>query len=239
MHSDLPPVAEFGRASGHILRDPESGHFEWFEAQCALTNLRLKAMARSAQTMQIIHKGLLVIVSGVTFLILCRYTVMFCETLSTLRGERMADEELLRLCAMGSASESPKMRSACMDARADVASPILIKTMTRTSSHAMSELVEIASKPLHTVSIATIFTVLTVIPWLGTLHRWINGRTSVHNEHRDDRHDCVVVLNGGLPMNGGYPSTKAYQRQLGHSTQSPPRGRSKGPLLSSAHLHED
>ena len=85
--------------------------------------------------------GLLTLVS------FARVSVLFLEALSAVRDERNQDSELLELCKQGSARGSMKMRSACLQAQADRASPIILKAVLRAVSIAFSDFSESVSSP--------------------------------------------------------------------------------------------
>lgn len=85
--------------------------------------------------------GLLTVVS------FARVSVLFLEALSAVRDERNQDSELLELCKQGSARGSMKMRSACLQAQADRASPVLLKAVLRAVSIAFADFSESVSSP--------------------------------------------------------------------------------------------
>lgn len=98
--------------------------------------------------MRLTAKQAVALIGGlVTLVSFARVVVLFLEALSAVRIERAADVELLELCAQGSASESMKMRSACLQARADRASPILLKAVLRAVSTAFEDFSESVSSP--------------------------------------------------------------------------------------------
>tara|TARA_Y100000389_G_C17466614_1_gene526240 strand:- start:1456 stop:2028 length:573 start_codon:yes stop_codon:yes gene_type:complete len=76
-----------------------------------------------------------------------RVLVLFLEALSAVRDERTRDHELLELCQSGAARESPKMRTACLQAQADRASPIVLKAVLRAFSTAFEDFCEGVSSP--------------------------------------------------------------------------------------------
>jgi hypothetical protein len=98
--------------------------------------------------MRLTAKQAVALIGGlVTLVSFARVVVLFLEALSAVRIERAADVELLELCAQGSASESMKMRSACLQARADRASPILLKAVLRAVSTAFEDFSDSVSSP--------------------------------------------------------------------------------------------
>ena len=76
-----------------------------------------------------------------------RALVLFLEALSAVRDERMRDIQLLELCQSGVARESPKMRTACLQAQADRASPIVLKAVLRAFSVAYEDFAASVSSP--------------------------------------------------------------------------------------------
>lgn len=75
-------------------------------------------------------------------LVFTRFVVLFCESFSAVRSERLADEELLELCGRGAAADSPKFRTLCLNAKAERAAPLLLKAAlraVRTCFHDFSE----------------------------------------------------------------------------------------------------
>ena len=98
--------------------------------------------------MKITAKQALGLVGGVIALVsFARVSVLFLEALSSVRIERAQDADLLDLCSQGSARESMKMRSACLQAQADRASPIILKAVLRAVSTAFDDFSESVSSP--------------------------------------------------------------------------------------------
>ena len=83
----------------------------------------------------------------VTLISLSRICVLFLEALSAVRDERSQDLELLEICASGIARGSMKMRSACIQAQADRASPIVLKAVLRAVTTAFEDFSESVSSP--------------------------------------------------------------------------------------------
>lgn len=98
--------------------------------------------------MRITAKQAVALVGGLIALVsFARVAVLFLESLSAVRIERAQDADLLELCMQGSARESMKMRSACLQAQADRASPILLKAVLRAVSTAFEDFSESVSSP--------------------------------------------------------------------------------------------
>lgn len=106
------------------------------------------AVQITASAMRLTAKQAVALIGGlITIVSFARVAVLFLEALSAVRTERAADVELLELCAQGSASDSMKMRSACLQARADRASPILLKAVLRAVSTAFEDFSDSVSSP--------------------------------------------------------------------------------------------
>jgi hypothetical protein len=107
-----------------------------------------------------------------------RVGVLFFEAIAIVREERSQDYELLELCSRGDARSSPKMREACLQARADRASPLLAKAIVHAVSTAFKDFSAMVGSPFK-FSVVVLFiissVVLPVIPWaralIGTSHR--------------------------------------------------------------------
>lgn len=103
-----------------------------------------------------------------TFYSLARVGVLFFEALAIVREERSQDYELLELCTRGDARSSPKMREACLQARAERASPLLAKAIVYAVSTAFKDFSATVGSPFKfTVVILFIISsvALPVIPW--------------------------------------------------------------------------
>ena len=145
---------------------------------------------------------------------LVRTSVLLFESLAEVRDERNADEELVELCRNGVARSSTKMRAACLKAKADAASPLLFKAITRSVATAWSEFASLVSTPWGVASVLLFLLsslVLPVIPWL----KWL-GRAAVRDEEDDDlesdRH--VIVLSGGGTGHVSSGGLRRVQRAL-------------------------
>lgn len=127
---------------------------------------------------QLSPKKLVAIVSA---LLACysvaRVGVLFFEALAIVREERGQDAELLELCQRGDARSSPKMRDACLKARADRASPLVAKAIVYAVSTAFKDFSDTVGSPFK-FGIVLLFilssVILPIIPWaraiFGTPH---------------------------------------------------------------------
>lgn len=129
-----------------------------------------------------------------------RVAVLFLEAVAEVRDERLHDTELLELCSSGQARGSIKMRTACIQAQSDRASPLLLKAVVRAVSTAWREFASTCASPLGFASMILFVLsslVLPVIPWMRmVLYSWA-GDDEQQEDHRDgDLEHHIVVLNG-------------------------------------------
>lgn len=111
-------------------------------------SLRCTPRSRARRGMQFSRKRVLALVGGMCAVVsFARVSVLFLESLATVRDERAQDQELLDLCASGSARSSQKMRTACLQAQSDRASPILLKAILHAVSTAFDDFAESVSSP--------------------------------------------------------------------------------------------
>ncbi|MBE35181.1 MAG: hypothetical protein CMI16_06460 [Opitutaceae bacterium] len=78
-----------------------------------------------------------------------RVLVLFSESYSLVRAERASDRSLIDLCRRedAAASASAKFRSACLSARAESASPIILKALLRAVHTAFTDFCECFGSP--------------------------------------------------------------------------------------------
>jgi hypothetical protein len=80
-------------------------------------------------------------------LVFIRFFVLFCESFSVVRSERLADADLLELCGRGAAADSQKFRSLCLQAKAERAAPLLFKAVLRAMRTAFHDFAESFNSP--------------------------------------------------------------------------------------------
>lgn len=101
-----------------------------------------------------------------------RVAVLFFEALAVVKEGRSEDYELLELCQRGDARGSSKMREACLKARADVASWIVLKAIVQAVSVAFKDFSDTVGSPFK-FSVVALFIVssvaLPVLPWCRAL----------------------------------------------------------------------
>ena len=148
-----------------------------------------------------------------------RTTVLFFESIASVRAEREADVELLALCRSGTARESAKLRSACLAASADRASPLLLKAMVHAAGVVADDFWSSIQTSYGFVAML-LFVVSSVALPLAPFARLVS-RVSKHAHDSDDEYDDeeeaedgkarhVIVVSGG---NGGRRAPVGFRRR--------------------------
>ena len=140
-------------------------------------------------------------------LVLTRLFVLFCESFSAVRSERMADEELIELCGRGAAADSAKFRSLCLNAKAERAAPLLLKAALRAVRTCFQDFTESFSSPSRIALLALFcfsglaLPVVRAISSFVQIHATGDALAKIHGldtAGEEAQDDCeVVVLNGG------------------------------------------
>ena len=123
-----------------------------------------------------------------------RVAVLFLESLSVVREERLAEYDLLELCRLGSAKSSPKFRTACLQAQAERASPIVLKAVVRAVSTTFREFAESVNSPLGFATVALFVLSSLVLPIMPMIRAFTGAwRTNscmyTQDLHRDVDYD--------------------------------------------------
>lgn len=118
-------------------------------------------------------KRFVAVVSGIlAFYSFARVAVLFFEALAVVREGRHEDYELLELCQRGDARGSAKMREACLKARSELASPIVMKAVTVAVSTAFKDFSDSVGNPFK-FGVVVLFivssVVLPIVPWCRAL----------------------------------------------------------------------
>tara|TARA_X000001036_G_scaffold195343_1_gene184209 strand:- start:810 stop:1382 length:573 start_codon:yes stop_codon:yes gene_type:complete len=146
-------------------------------------------------------RRLVAAVSGVAAVVsFARVLVLFLEARALVNDEREQDRELLVLCRNGAARGSVKMRSACLQAQADQASPLVLKAIVRAVSTAWGEFYDAVSTPFGAFAVLLFFAsslVLPVVPWARALGAAIGAGDGHCSGDEDLESSHVIVLNGG------------------------------------------
>ena len=138
----------------------------------------------------------LIVISSVVLLLL-RLAVLVAEAHAMVVGERTADDELIHLCRSGQARESPHMRTACMQATIDRASPAVIRAVTRGAYLFLNELYTLVSVPFRAIGVASAVALMGVLPWINAVRGFFSGTShDVHREMAQPEHTVVILQNG-------------------------------------------
>ena len=137
-------------------------------------------------------------VVGLFFL---RFVVLVAEARAMIVTERSTDDELVHLCTSGAARESAHMRSACMRATVERASPAVARALTRGAYAFVSEMYVLFCEPFKACSFLGAVGVLSVLPWANTLWTALVGSISktarIYSDEGD--HAVVILRNGEIP----------------------------------------
>jgi hypothetical protein len=138
---------------------------------------------------------LMAVLIGSLILLLARLVVVFTESLEVVRADRASDEGLMHMCSGGEALASARLRTACMEARAEHASPILLKALSRMGDIIANEAVSIATAPMRCFTTASIVGLLGVLPWLPFALRFLFA-PAMRVENDGYSHRVIVLQNG-------------------------------------------
>jgi len=171
-------------------------------------------MPINLDTQHLSPKRLVAIVSGIlTCYTVARVGVLFFEALAIVREERGQDSELLELCQRGDARSSPKMRDACLKARADRASPLIAKAIVYAVSTAFKDFSDTVGSPFKfSIVLLFIFSsiVLPIIPWARAIFGTPNQMMMDPNGMTSPQHFIVMA-----PTHGNGKRGSAWRRRLG------------------------
>ena len=113
-------------------------------ASQALAAVRLTARELSPPSPR---RALALAASVVSLLAFARIAVSVLEAYSQVRGERLADAELMQMCAERVGKGSADFRALCLKKRAEQASPVIFKALLRACSSAFQDFAESMSSP--------------------------------------------------------------------------------------------
>ena len=113
-------------------------------ASQALAALRLTARSLSPPSPR---RALALAASIVSLLAFARIAVSVLEAYSQVRGERLADAELMQMCTEKIGKGSADFRALCLKKRAEQASPVIFKALLRACSSAFQDFAESMSSP--------------------------------------------------------------------------------------------
>ena len=139
------------------------------------------------------------------FLSFARVASLFLESYTTVRAERASDERLLQLCQSNDApTESAHMRSACLKARRDRASPLLFKASLRAVHTAWEEFTDAVGSPFKLGMVVLFLLSGLVMPLMPAL-RVASDAANIAGDmmgldlEDEDADSQVIVLHGGMP----------------------------------------
>lgn len=179
--------------------------------------------SRSRRCIRILSYIPFVLLSSLLAIALVRIATIFFETWEMVRGERIAEENFLLLCAEGHARESPHMQKGCMQASAAGASPILLAVLGRSSASIMHEIWATMSHPLQSFSIAGVVGVCSLLSWVPSIRNvFAAPPTPATYGHNDDR---VVVIQS--------PTNSSWGRARQRPVNAPLMMRSVSPVKQS------
>ena len=113
-------------------------------ASQALAAVRLTARELSPPSPR---RALAMAASIISILAFARIACSVLEAYSQVRGERLADAELMQMCAERAGKGSADFRALCLKKRAEQASPVIFKALLRACSSAFQDFAESMSSP--------------------------------------------------------------------------------------------
>ena len=93
------------------------------------------------------RRALALAASALSLLAFARIACSVLEAYSQVRGERLADAELMQMCAEKVGKGSADFRALCLKKRAEQASPVIFKALLRACSSAFQDFAESMSSP--------------------------------------------------------------------------------------------
>ena len=88
---------------------------------------------------------------SLTILSVTRILVLVIESYSQVRNERYEDEDLMRACDNGIASQSADFRALCLKKRSERSAPVLLKALLRACTTCFTDFCESMSSPAKIV----------------------------------------------------------------------------------------
>lgn len=138
------------------------------------------------------------------------FVVRFLESFATVRGERAQDIELLSVCAAGMAKDSPRMRSACLAAQADRASPLMLKAVVHTAHSMYQDFVAATGTPFSFAVMLLFLVSSLALP----MRSWLTLLFGVGKDEVASSNHVVVVAGDGMDDYGvRYSGTPGMRRK--------------------------
>lgn len=119
---------------------------------------------------------------------------MVNEARATVLTERSADDSLLKLCASGTARESPHMRQACMQVAIDRASPAFMRALTRGAYRFTNEAYDTVTMPFRGLGVLGLLIIIAIVHYAVMTRSPTAFNTGELTDPK--REHTIVVLNG-------------------------------------------
>ena len=176
-------------------------------------NIPNNGFALDSRRLEVILRNLSGIIVFCTIVYGIGHTISrFIEQITLLSSERQHDYDVLRMCAEDRlASDSARMRSMCLQARADTSTPIILAAILKTCRLVVTDF----SETLPSVySPYTLMILGTILPWLLPLVRMLSTPTQIVVDEGRQHHVTFVVptewnANMGAQKWGGWMSPKS------------------------------
>jgi hypothetical protein len=162
------------------------------------------------------------VVTASTVISATRLLVLFSESYARVSSERAGDSKLLELCKDEDSgiSASDKFRTACVQARASGASPIVLKAILAAINHVFLDFSELASSPTRMI-VLVLFVVSGVsAPFVKlvaqTFIAGMRSRTDDEEESDDEnrRDQTVLLIEGPQPARGRWNNARRKLAQV-------------------------
>lgn len=182
---------------------------------------RSRKYQKRRRTVSALATYLRLLIGTLIVMVSLRMVVLTSEAYAMVSSTRSSNEELLNLCQNGIANNSPHMRTACMQARVEHASPAIFRALSSATYAFCSEIYHIAFAPLHAIGLAGLISIVSALPWMSTLRSAFGWNTvgqvttplasyalGLNSNHSDENaeHTIYVLHNGersdGLSANG-------------------------------------
>lgn len=170
-----------------------------------------------AQLLRTAHRTLdskLVLLGLAGLTVAARCTVLYAEAYSFVLQERLNDEDLIRICREGTASRSPRMRTACLEAQSDRSSPAVVKAFQHAAYRMAVEVGSFLGAPLTIAALCLLAVLFGAAP-CSTLFRamamaHMRATASTDAGRASGGRHAIVVLGSddddrdGLELDGHY-----------------------------------
>lgn len=146
-------------------------------------------------------------------LVVLRMIVLTSEAYAMIASARSSNGDLLRLCEDGIATNSPHMRTACIQARVEHASPAILRALNSAAFAFCGELYQLAFAPLQALSLAGVLSLMSAVPWLSSLRTALGwGASASHalGEISGAGYEIGLGINGSMS-----PEHTVYVLQAG------------------------